>query len=940
MDQRDAETLSAGGDSLDDLAAECVALYEQGGDTAVDAFCELHPAHASEIRQRMATLRDLGLLDIARAETAFPERFGDFRLLEQLGGGGMGVVYRAEQMSLGRTVALKLVRPDRLFFEGARERFRREIETVAQLQHPGIVPVYGAGVAGDLPYFAMELVRGCSLDEVIVGCARQPRPTARDLYAAVCEASGVELAETPELFAGSWEESALRIARAIGEALQHAHDRGVVHRDVKPSNVMITPEGRVMLVDFGLASSTTSRQLTHSGAVLGSPHYMAPEQARGESDSLGPPVDVYALGVTLYELLTRRRAFTGGTTARVLTAIERGDVRPPRIHDPTLSWEAQTICLTAMDIEPDRRYPTAGAMAADLAAALAHRPISARPASRARRLRRWCQRHPARAVGAALGSFVLVVGPTTFAIQQLVANRRIGTEARIADANLVTALRAVDAMLTRVGASELRHVPQLTPVRQQLLQDATTLFAELEGRGRAGDDVARGACGAQLKLAMLQSELGNYDDAEAAFDRLQPTMERLATSEKQADVLRLADLMHQRGILARHRSRLEDAERAQQRADALLATLPTSAEAVTAARIKVGAERAHIATLRGDVAAAEATLDDAAQHGATAAAWTEQPAVAAALARVWNRRGDLMLDRERYPEAIDAYERGAAIIRALLAATPDSRDLRTLLASQLHNLAIAAREAGDPETALEHIRQSHAERRQLVREFPAGPDYRYELAKISIVLANTLRDSGDLDGMHAHYSEAALIAEELAAVYPGNPNYIATRGFARQGLGFVAAMRGDFATAADALQGSADDLAETAGRHGPDSVQHRGRAMSFYGLMLALKDLRAPNANERGAAAADAAIAHGLARWPDFELAVSLLRRAAAAAMDDESLTPSDRTARRNDYTARAAAALRAAADAGHHDAVLRALDDASFSAAPYRALKSELEGR
>ena len=256
---------------------------------------------------------------------AVPERLGPFRLGELLGGGGMGVVYRATEDELDREGALKIIRPEHLYFPGARERFRREVETIAGLQHPGIVPVYVVGEQDGVPYLAMECIEGCTLADVLRRARGRAAGhlTGRD-FAQLVDSDrsggpGGDANTSGDLFAGTWEQVCLRIVARVAEALEHAHQRGVLHRDLKPSNVMVTAgdverggASRVMLFDFGLATTSRATRLTRSGAHLGSLPYMSPEQTAG-TEHLGPATDVYSLGVTLYELLTLKPAFDPGT---------------------------------------------------------------------------------------------------------------------------------------------------------------------------------------------------------------------------------------------------------------------------------------------------------------------------------------------------------------------------------------------------------------------------------------------------------------------------------------------------------------------------------------------------------------------------------------------------------------------------------------------------
>ncbi|NUP97637.1 MAG: serine/threonine protein kinase [Planctomycetaceae bacterium] len=269
---------TSGGDPLEELVFLYLEEREQGIVSGIAEFEERHPEAArDEVRSRIRSLEAAGLLATTAAGDPFPERLGEFQLLERLGGGGMGVVFRAQQTSLGREVALKLIRPEQLYFPRAKERFRREVEAVARLAHPGIVPVFSVGEQDGLPYYAMELVEGVSLDEVVARLkGREPaRLEGGDLREAIvelCRERGFDVPErAPEglPLVGAWPDVCAWIVREVAQALEHAHQRGVLHRDVKPSNVLVTPTGRVMLVDFGLASTAGSERITGQGAQLG-----------------------------------------------------------------------------------------------------------------------------------------------------------------------------------------------------------------------------------------------------------------------------------------------------------------------------------------------------------------------------------------------------------------------------------------------------------------------------------------------------------------------------------------------------------------------------------------------------------------------------------------------------------------------------------------------
>ncbi|HKE00325.1 MAG TPA: serine/threonine-protein kinase, partial [Planctomycetota bacterium] len=429
-----ADAAASSSSSRDRLLEECLERRETAGDAEMEALLARHPEDAPWIRSQLDALREAGLLDRVPNLDERTSELGDFRLLQRLGEGGMGVVYLAEQRSLGRRVALKLLRPGHLHFGGARERFRREVEAVARLQHPGIVPVHLVGEHDGLPFFAMELVEGCSLADVLRNVRGQdPAPlTGRSLAQVIAKRlpegfDPATHASSGWVFEGSWTEAGLRLVQQAAEALEHAHHRGVVHRDVKPSNLMVTPTGRVLLVDFGLATTDGAARITRSGAQLGSLPYLAPEQVRGDIDAIGPRTDVYGLGVALYEMLTLELPYSGATSEETMRAILEG--RPRRIRDrnASVSRDAETVCLTAMERDAARRYASAADFARDLGNVLALRPIEARRAGWNVRAARFLQRHPAVTV-ALVGGAVAIAGGLGLSAHKE-REKRVATEA-------------------------------------------------------------------------------------------------------------------------------------------------------------------------------------------------------------------------------------------------------------------------------------------------------------------------------------------------------------------------------------------------------------------------------------------------------------------------------------------------------------------------------
>ncbi len=349
-----------------------------------EEVCDTHPELLPEVRRRW---RQICAVE-AEVDALFPvsgdgsdadssasrevaadlPRIPGYDVDALLGRGGMGVVYKARHRRLDRPVALKRLLAGAYAGPPERERFQREAEAVAGLQHANIVQLYDAGDLDGRPYFTMEFVEGGSLAERIVGMPQPARPSAAMLA-------------------------------QVAEAVQFAHRNGIVHRDLKPANIMLAADGTPKVTDFGLARRLEGGGgLTLSGVPVGTPSYMAPEQARGDKGAIGPVTDVYALGSILYEMLTGRPPFRAETATGTLQQVLHDHPVPPSRLNPSVLRDLETVCLKCLHKEPQRRYATAAELAADLARFLADEPIHARPVGRLERLGRWCRRNPAPAL--------------------------------------------------------------------------------------------------------------------------------------------------------------------------------------------------------------------------------------------------------------------------------------------------------------------------------------------------------------------------------------------------------------------------------------------------------------------------------------------------------------------------------------------------------------
>ena len=324
---------------LADIAGQCVTSH--GDDTSS------HPSSSPLLAGE------------AVGEPHIGRRMGDYEVLEEIGRGGMGVVFRGRQVSLDRQVAVKMIQGGRLSSELERQRFMAEAQATARLDHPGIVPVYEVGEFDGTPFFSMQLISGETLADRL---ADGPLP----------------------------QREAAKMLAAVAHAIDHAHSEGILHRDIKPSNILIGLNGRPMVTDFGLAKFLDAgNSLTNTGSILGTPSYMSPEQAAGRGDSSGPAADIYSLGTVLYHALTGRPPFLASSPIEMALKIIEHDPPLPRLLDPTIDRDLEMIVIRCLQKPPDLRYATAGKLAEDLQSFVRDEPVSARGGTLSDVIARW-----------------------------------------------------------------------------------------------------------------------------------------------------------------------------------------------------------------------------------------------------------------------------------------------------------------------------------------------------------------------------------------------------------------------------------------------------------------------------------------------------------------------------------------------------------------------
>ncbi|MBX9625446.1 MAG: protein kinase, partial [Gemmataceae bacterium] len=627
-----------------------------------------------------------------------------YEILGELGRGGMGVVYKARHVRLHRVVALKMVLAGAHAGAERLARFFTEAEAVAQLAHPGIVQIYEVGEHDGLPYFSLEFVDGGSLSQRLGG-----KPlTAK-------EAAGM--------------------VRLLAEAMASAHAKGVVHRDLKPANILLTVDGQPKITDFGLAKRLESdASQTRSGTLMGTPNYMAPEQARGDTHSVGPSADVWALGVILYECLTGRTPFVGTSIINTLRQVQGHEPVPPSRLEPGTPADLETICLKCLQKEPAKRYDGARELADDLARFQAGRPIVARPVGAAERLWRWCRRNP-RVAGltAAVALLLVTVAAGSVVVAYRIARER---EAAVAARDLADR-KAQDELAARTLADQKARDEQAA--REQADKSAAEARA---ARAKADENAKVANDQATLALSTLQ----------ILVDKVQTQLDDAPRTQKlKGELLRTAlDGLKQ---VARHAEKSASTEAtmaaAYMRMGQMFRQLGDSEEAFKQFQL------CHAITQKR--AADNPTWD------------TSQSNLAATLTVL----GDMSQELRRDMAAALDYYRKARDIRERIHTRPQGgeRKVDPLLAKQAlaeahTKVAVAVLSLGDPAASAADFGKALALREELVRDFPKNDAYRQGLAQASNALAEVAFRTGDRARARDYYAKCLAERDRLAAAKP------------------------------------------------------------------------------------------------------------------------------------------------------------------------------
>jgi serine/threonine-protein kinase len=861
---------------VEELAEEFIERCRRGEAPSIEEYTRRHPQWAERIRTLFPAMLDLERVrpipaDATRADGAAgrmaecPWRLGEYRILREVGRGGMGVVYEAEQESLGRRVALKVLGRHSVLDPRHLQRFQREARAAARLHHTNIVPVHGVGEQDGLHFYVMQFIQGLGLDAVLVELKRlrqahrtgTPRPAeprlaepalaepalaepalaepalaepalagavATSLWTgrfAVGDAPAVEVqpavAETdaktgsssstlrlPGQAKGSslsesgmeYWRSVARIGIQVADALAYAASQGVLHRDIKPSNLLLDTHGIVWVTDFGLAKAAGDEaSLTNSGDVLGTVRYMAPERFQGEADARS---DLYALGLTLYEMLTLRSAFDEANRDKLIVQVMHAEPPSPRAIDPTLPRDLETIVLKTIAREPGRRYAGAAELADDLQRFIDDRPIKARRLSPAQHAWRWCRRKPVVASLVGVLAVTVLAGFAGVLWQADRAEREKAVaqlERDEADKNFRQVLATIDRYCTQVSEDVLLNEPGMQPLRRKLLAAAREYYGEFVRQGSDRPQVRVELGRASQRLGTLTGEveswveaLPHFQEAVALFDQLRRDF------PSQADhVHQLATALHDLGDCYHRGERIDEARDAYRRALAL--------------------------------------EDELAANHPGAAQYKDQRA------RLHVSLGRLHDDQRQAVESRREYETARDMWLHLRQRYPDDRRYRERLGSVYAALGVLIHKTGPMEDAEAFFKSALELRAALAAEQQGVVRLQAALGQIHSSMGILYYDIKKLSQAEAAFDEALKVWVELATLNPRVSRFEIEKAAMYNKLGATRWRGGKAAPAADFHEKALAIRKRLADEQPQDPTRQRDLAETYNNLGLAYSQL-------------------------------------------------------------------------------------------------------
>jgi serine/threonine protein kinase/tetratricopeptide (TPR) repeat protein len=807
-------TISAHGaprQELVDVLERYMADLENGVSPDEQALLAAHPDLADELLPYLESLR---LLDGATREMRLPRtgtngahdnaspqtarQIGEYRIVREIGRGGMGIVYEAHQKSLNRKVALKILPFAAVLDQRQIARFRNEAQAAAQLHHPHIVPVFAVGQEQGVNYYAMQYIDGQSLEQAIRELRSNEirRATNSTKGRGKANASTTTLQFPPatglpsrkSIEHGDIFRTVARLGREAAEALHHAHEHGIVHRDIKPSNLMIDGDGKLWVTDFGLARIQSTNGVTLTGDVIGTLRYMSPEQANG-SALVDARTDVYSLGVTLYELLTQTQAHPSEDRQTLIRQIINEEPVAPRKINPAVPIDLETIVLGAMARSRDDRYISAQALADDLGRFLDGKPTLARRPSLADRLGKWARRHRSLVTLAAAALVLLTIvsagGMIMLAQEQTRTSAALADSehnAQIAQENFERADRyfhqarsAVDQLGVQLS-DRLVEIPGSESVRRDLLLDTLRYYHQFAADAGSDPALRQETALAHFKSAVIAARLGAVSDAIKEYESSQRVFEQLVSADptRVEPPAQLALAHNNLGLLYAARSQTERARQEYLKAIEIQKRLVQEHAQNQVVAGQLAESEANLGLLLdqfGDTKGAEQSLRAAIQVlRPLADSKANQPKSSRDLAIAFNNLSFVL--RTRDPAAADAASQQAIeILERLAKSSTSSGEYQDDLALCYNNRAALQIQKGDWKAAIEWHQQAIALQEKMARKSPAVVRYRSDLAISLNNLGMAYCRAGKPAEADAAFGRARDLFDTLAEDYPDELAY-------------------------------------------------------------------------------------------------------------------------------------------------------------------------
>jgi serine/threonine protein kinase len=922
-----------------------LSAVERGESVDPDRLAAEHPAIAGELRSCLEVLRLAGRVEHAGGAEAATDgsepdtpTLGDFRILRQVGRGGMGVVYEAEQISLHRRVALKVLPFAAAMDSTQLRRFQTEALAAAQLHHTNIVPVYSVGCERGVHYYAMQFIEGQTLAEMIAQRRRMEEPQfARDRSPLASplvgeggpkgRMGGEQDHPHPEPFPSTGRESHgdthaartatptppsrkrayFRMAAELGiqaaEALDHAHKVGIVHRDIKPANLLLDAHGRLWITDFGLARLQTETGLTMTGDVLGTLRYMSPEQALAKRMVIDHRTDIYSLGATLYELLTLHPAIDGRDRQEILRKIAQDEPVRPRRLDPSIPPELETILLKAMNKEPASRYATAHDLADDLRRFLEQKPIRARRPTPLERAAKWSRRHTTTIIAAtvilAFATLGLAIGYARVAREQA---KTVAALKRAEDRTKL-ARRAVDEMYTEVAEKWLGNQPGQTQLQREFLEKALRFYEEFSHERGEDMQVRRETAAAYIRVGDILSALGRDAEREAAYRRALDLMIKLVAADRvlPEDLSLFSDSLRAVAQACVGRGNMSEADDLLRRSLGVRERLVSEHPDRPSYRRALAGAYANL----GNYLGSQGRGREAESLLRRAVSFIEESKSATSLVRADRESlahfnfhlGTLCYEvPERRKEALDFYRRALSLYEGLAAEFPDQPGYRAGTADAWQAIAATLDGLADLPGAGAAARQALTGWESLVRDFPENVDYHYKLATAYA---------------RSHRDEQFLVElEKLVAKFPSRHQYRGDLGLALANRGLGLRDRGEPEKALPLLRRSRD-LIRSALEDQPRSPAYL-RYLSIACTVLAETYLHLGRHAEAAHIAEElpAIVPDGV----DAANAAEILIRCMLLAQADDRLSRTEREKSAGAYAERSRALMQASSRLGAND--------------------------